>query len=179
MKSRFIAVLSLLCIVFGCAPEAYVTSEHFGTLSTGEDVTIWRMVNANGASMDVTDYGCRIVRINMPDRDGKMADVVVGYGDLESFEKKDRFIGPVIGRYGNRIDHASFTLDGVKYDVDATRSSAENLFSVMAESRALTNSCGKVSLFRSRGVWESVFTESALMANRASLVILMRMLPIG
>ena len=119
MKSRFIAVLSLLCIVFGCAPEAYVTSEHFGTLSTGEDVTIWRMVNANGASMDVTDYGCRIVRINMPDRDGKMADVVVGYGDLESFEKKDRFIGPVIGRYGNRIDHASFTLDGVKYDVDA------------------------------------------------------------
>lgn len=119
MKSRFIAVLSLLCIVFGCASEAYVTSEHFGTLSTGEDVTIWHLVNANGASMDVTDYGCRIVRINMPDRNGKMADVVVGYGDLESFEKKDRFIGPVIGRYGNRIDHASFTLDGVEYNVDA------------------------------------------------------------
>ena len=119
MKSRFIAVMSLLCIVFGCASEAYVTSEHFGTLSTGEDVTIWHLVNANGASMDVTDYGCRIVRINMPDRDGKMADVVVGYGDLEFFEKKDRFIGPVIGRYGNRIDHASFTLDGVEYNVDA------------------------------------------------------------
>lgn len=94
-------------------------SEVFGTLSTGEVATIWHLENASGASMDVTDYGCRIVSIYMPDRNGKMGDVVVGYGDLESFEKKDRFIGPVIGRYGNRIDHASFTLDGVKYDVDA------------------------------------------------------------
>ena len=69
--------------------------------------------------MDVTDYGCRIVRICMPGRDGKLDDVVVGYGDLESFEKRDRFIGPVIGRYGNRIDNASFIIDGVKYEVDA------------------------------------------------------------
>ena len=81
-----------------------ITSEPFGTLSTG---------------VDVTDYGCRIVRICMPDRNGKMDDVVVGYGDLESFEKKDRFLGPVIGRFGNRIDNASFILDGVRYDVDA------------------------------------------------------------
>ena len=69
--------------------------------------------------MDVTDYGCRIVSICMPDRHGKIDDVVVGYGNLESFEKKDRFLGPVIGRFGNRIDKASFELDGVRYDVDA------------------------------------------------------------
>ena len=110
------SVLFALC---GCSPEASVTAESFGTLSTGEEVTLWHMVNANGASMDVTDYGCRIVRICMPDRDGNMSDVVVGYGDLESFEKKDRFLGPVIGRFGNRIDHASFVLDGVEYKVDA------------------------------------------------------------
>ena len=72
--------------------------------------------------MDVTDFGCRIVRICMPDREGKIDEVVVGYGDLESFEKKDRFLGPVIGRFGNRIDHASFVLDGVRYDVDANES---------------------------------------------------------
>lgn len=72
--------------------------------------------------MDVTDFGCRIVRICMPDRTRKVDDVVVGYGDLESFEKGDRFIGPVIGRFGNRIDHASFMLDGVKYEIDANES---------------------------------------------------------
>ena len=69
--------------------------------------------------MDLTDYGCRIVSICMPDRNGKIEDVVVGYGDVKSFEEGDRFLGCVIGRFGNRIDHASFTLDGVKYEVDA------------------------------------------------------------
>ena len=97
MKQCFV-LLSIAVLLAGCTKGAYVTSESFGKLSTGEEVTIWHMVNCNGASMDVTDYGCRIVRINMPDRNGKMDDVVVGYGDLESFEKKDRFLGPVIGR---------------------------------------------------------------------------------
>lgn len=119
MKRYLSLLASVLFALWGCSSEASVTAESFGTLSTGEEVTLWHMVNANGASMDVTDYGCRIVRICMPDRDGNMSDVVVGYGDLESFEKKDRFLGPVIGRFGNRIDHASFVLDGVEYKVDA------------------------------------------------------------
>ena len=119
MKHIILVICSTVLLLCSCIREASVTSEPFGTLSTGEEATLWHMVNASGASMDVTDYGCRIVRICMPDREGVMDDVVVGYGDLESFEKKDRFIGPIIGRYGNRIDHASFTLDGVRYEVDA------------------------------------------------------------
>ena len=118
MKQSITLLLSVL-LLGGCVRTASVTEEDFGRLSTGEKVTLWHMVNRNGASMDVTDYGCRIVSIHMPDRNGKMGDVVVGYGDLESFEKKDRFLGPVIGRFGNRIDNASFVLDGVRYDVDA------------------------------------------------------------
>lgn len=46
--------------------------------------------------MDVTDFGCRIVRICMPDRDGVIDDVVVGYGDLETFENADRFPSTVL-----------------------------------------------------------------------------------
>ena len=119
MKQFYLIIFVFLTILCGCSKKCMITSEPFGTLSTGEDVTIWHLVNRNGASMDVTDYGCRIVRICMPDRNGKIDDVVVSYGDLESFEKKDRFLGPVIGRFGNRIDNASFVLDGVRYDVDA------------------------------------------------------------
>jgi len=119
MKQFYLIIFVFLTILCGCSKKCMITSEPFGTLSTGEDVTIWHLVNRNGASMDVTDYGCRIVRICMPDRNGKIDDVVVGYGNLESFEKKDRFLGPVIGRFGNRIDNASFVLDGVRYDVDA------------------------------------------------------------
>jgi aldose 1-epimerase len=116
---RIFSLISCVALIAGCAGSPSVESEVFGTLSTGEVATIWHLENASGASMDVTDYGCRIVRICMPDRNGKIDDVVVGYGDLESFEKKDRFLGPVIGRFGNRIDNASFVLDGVRYDVDA------------------------------------------------------------
>ena len=120
---RISALFSILFICVACK-TASVTEISFGKLSTGEEVTLWHIENESGASMDVTDFGCRIVKIVMPDRDGKMDDVVVGYGDLETFEKKDRFIGSVIGRFGNRINHASFTLDGVKYEIDAN----ENLF---------------------------------------------------
>ncbi len=117
--SIFFIAMALCC---SCTRQPSVTCSPFGTLSTGEQAHIWHLENGSGASVDVTDYGCRIVKVLMPDREGKMGDVIVGYGELESFEKGDRFIGPVIGRYGNRIDHASFVLDGVRYDVDANES---------------------------------------------------------
>ena len=106
-------------MVFGCKGGVRVISEPFGVLSTGEGVTLWRLENKSGASMELIDYGSRIVKICMPDRDGLIDDVVVGYGSLESFENGDRYFGPVIGRFGNRIDHASFELDGVRYDLVA------------------------------------------------------------
>ena len=119
MKRFLLFGLLALFVIVSCGKSASVTATPFGQLSTGEEVTLWHIENASGASMDVTDFGCRIVRICMPDRNGIIDDVVVGYGDLEAMEKGDRFMGPVIGRFGNRINHAAFTLDGVKYDVVA------------------------------------------------------------
>ena len=113
---RYLAVYIILAALASCsAPSAVpaVETEPFGTLSTGEVVTLYRLVNGTGASMEVIDYGCRIVSICVPDRDGRVDDVVVGYGDIRSFEMgKERFFGALIGRYGNRIGGASFTLDG-------------------------------------------------------------------
>jgi len=100
-----------------CSPKAGVTVSDFGSLSTGEPTKLYTIVNSSGASMQLLDYGARIVSIKVPDRAGRLGDVVVGFGDLDNFEHKDRFIGPVIGRYGNRIDHSSFTLDGVRYEL--------------------------------------------------------------
>lgn len=116
----FAAALSLplaLAVLFSCAPKAGITESDFGKLSTGESTKLYTIVNPSGASLQLLDYGARIVSIRVPDRDGKLGDVVVGFGDLENFEHKDRFIGPVIGRFGNRIDHSSFDLDGVHYEV--------------------------------------------------------------
>ncbi|MDR1720107.1 MAG: galactose mutarotase [Dysgonamonadaceae bacterium] len=86
----------------------------FGKLSTGEEVTLYRLKNGNGSSVDVIDYGCRIVRICVPDRNGVIDDVVPGYGNIRDFEfGKERFFGALIGRYGNRISNGSFMLDSL------------------------------------------------------------------
>ena len=95
-----------------------VVSSDFGTLSTGERTTLYTLTNSSGAGMTVCDYGARIVSIQVPDRNGELGDVVVGYGDIASFEKgAERFMGCVIGRYGNRINHASFSIDGQRYEL--------------------------------------------------------------
>ena len=87
-------------LLTACTPRTPdVTTEPFGTLSTGEPVTLYRLSNGTGSSMEVIDYGCRVVRICVPDRSGRIDDVVVGYGDITSFETgSERFFGALIGR---------------------------------------------------------------------------------
>lgn len=108
-----------MVLLTACSGKLQVETSSFGSLGTGEEVTYFHITNTKGAYMDLTDYGARIVKIAVPDRQGFVDDVVVGFGDLESFEKGDRFLGPVIGRYGNRINHASFCIDSVRYELDA------------------------------------------------------------
>ena len=120
-KASFLSCFLVLALV-SCGRAPATVCAVFGTLESGDTARIWHLENTSGASLDLTDYGARIVRIVMPDRYGRYDDVAVGYGTLSSFEKGDRFIGPVIGRYGNRIDHASFILDGKEYVLDANES---------------------------------------------------------
>ena len=114
MNLRSICLCFAATILTACTSQiTNVSVEPFGTLSTGEPVTLYRLTNETGASMEVIDYGCRVVRICVPDRNGRIDDVVVGYGDITSFETgSERFFGALIGRYGNRIGNASFPLDG-------------------------------------------------------------------
>jgi aldose 1-epimerase len=90
----------------------------FGVLSTGDSVSLFRLKNAGGAYMDVIDYGCRVVRIVVPDRNGKLEDVVPGYDNIQDFETgKERFFGALIGRYANRIAGGKFKIDGKEYQL--------------------------------------------------------------
>lgn len=79
---------------------------------------LYTIVNTNGAFISITDYGCRIVSVNVPDRAGKIGDVVVGFGDVEGFEQSnDRFVGCILGRYANRIAGSKITIDGKIYEL--------------------------------------------------------------
>jgi len=84
-------------------------------------------------------YGGTVVSLTAPDRNGKFADVVLGADSLEGYLKQTNFFGAIIGRYGNRIGHGIFKLDGKAYTPRRTTATTP----CTAARKASTNACGK------------------------------------
>ena len=80
---------------------------------------LYTLTNANGMQAGIITYGGTVVSLTAPDRNGKYADVVLGLDDLAGYRKATAFFGALIGRYGNRIGHAQFTLEGQTYKLPA------------------------------------------------------------
>lgn len=88
----------------------------FGKTADGQQVEVFTLKNKNGAEMKVTTYGATITELVMPDRHGKLANVVLGFDNVAGYQSKDNpYFGATIGRYGNRIAGGQFELDGAKY----------------------------------------------------------------
>ncbi len=94
-----------------------ITKKPFGKLSTGEKVTLYELKNSSGASVEIIDFGGAIRSINVPDRDGNLNDVALGYDDVSGYETQDKYIGALIGRHGNRIEDAAFKIGRRKYQL--------------------------------------------------------------
>ena len=95
-----------------------ITKKSFGKLSTGEEVALFELKNESGASVEIIEFGGAIRSINVPDKNGALADVALGYDTPEGYEKQGKFIGALIGRHGNRIENAEFKLGRRKYVLD-------------------------------------------------------------
>ncbi|MDR3219063.1 MAG: galactose mutarotase [Dysgonamonadaceae bacterium] len=95
-----------------------IESSHYGTTADGDSVTLFRLTNPSGAYLEVIDYGCRLIKLFVPDREGVLDDVVLGYGSLEEYETApERFMGCLLGRYANRIAGGRFRLDSTLYQL--------------------------------------------------------------
>jgi aldose 1-epimerase len=101
-----------------------ITSARFGTLPSGDSVTMFTLVNGTGMEVRIIEFGAIIQSVRVPDRDGRIDDVALGYDDLPSYVADKRFIGIVPGRYANRIANAQFTIDGKTYHL--TRNNGRN-----------------------------------------------------
>lgn len=103
--------------IWSCSPKPQVSisSEAFGTLSDGVAVELFTLTNAHGVQAKIINYGGIITHLFVPDKDGNLGDVVLGYNELEKYEKNNPFFGAIVGRYGNRIANAQFSLDGETY----------------------------------------------------------------
>lgn len=120
-----IGALTLACLTQACAKKETsdvkndVKKQAFGKMPDGTEVELYTLTNANGMQAGIITYGGTVVSLTAPDRNGKYADVVLGMDDVAGYMKATAFFGAIIGRYGNRIGHAQFSLDGRVYKLPA------------------------------------------------------------
>jgi aldose 1-epimerase len=94
-----------------------VTTTIFGKLQDGREVHQFALTNNNGAMMQAIEYGATITSLCVPDRKGKIEDVVLGYDSLQGYVDGTFYFGAIVGRYGNRIGKGQFQLDGKRYSL--------------------------------------------------------------
>lgn len=116
MTMRWLQVM-LLSMTTAMAAHGSVTKAEFGKMPDGRAVDIYTL-KSDGIEARIMTYGARIVSIKTADRDGKVADVVLGYSAFDGYlADKSTYFGAIVGRYGNRIAHGKFSLDGHEYQL--------------------------------------------------------------
>jgi aldose 1-epimerase len=116
--TRGLAVVAglLMAMETGMAAQGRgITKETWGKTATGETVERYTLTNAKGASVQIITLGGTVTSIKVPDRAGALGEVTLGFDGLEGYLKPHPFFGVLVGRYGNRIGNATFTLDGKTY----------------------------------------------------------------
>src|SRR5215472_8394168 len=105
-------LMSTLAASGAAAKPGSAKKAPFGKAPGGEDVDLYTLTNKNGAEVAISTYGGVVVSLKVPDRHGKLGDVVLGFNSVDGYVSDKSYFGAIIGRYGNRIGHAQFTLDG-------------------------------------------------------------------
>jgi aldose 1-epimerase len=94
-----------------------VQKQPFGQTPDGTAVEIYALTNDKGLRAHIMTYGATLVSLEVPDRTGKLGDIVLGYEALDGYIKNSPYFGSIVGRYGNRIAKGRFTLDGATYQL--------------------------------------------------------------
>ena len=109
--------LALAC--FAQAPvkkgNPSVKMQPYGKMPDGTEVEVYTLTNAAGMQARIITYGGAVASLTAPDKSGKYADIVLGMDSVDGYRQQANYFGALIGRYGNRIGHASFTLEGKQY----------------------------------------------------------------
>ncbi len=123
-------LIALLVLLAGCNsgqkqeqsteqknPSCKVEKAHFGITPEGDSVTLFTLKNEKGYIVKITNFGGIITEIHTPDRDGMMGNIVLGFDNLDQYLAGHPYFGALVGRYGNRIAKAQFSLDGESYQL--------------------------------------------------------------
>lgn len=116
---RILELCAVCVIIASCAPKSEINlmpAEDFVTVVDGKDVALYKLKNAD-LTMQVTNFGARVVSLWTPDRNGNHEDIVLGYNNIDQYVNNpgERFLGAVVGPYANRIANGTYTIDGQVY----------------------------------------------------------------
>lgn len=128
MKIKNLIWVVAALVFIACTNQQKGTPEETATLSglkrtnfqsvvNGDSTDLFVLKNANGMEVTVTNYGGRIASVMVPDKNGKMLDVVLGFDNVDDYVNIDNNFGATIGRYGNRLAHGKITVEGVEYQL--------------------------------------------------------------
>ena len=116
LSRAFVLSVSFLLSLTACAKpsggEASIAQSLYGTMPNGELVTQYVLTNSNGLEATIITYGGIITSLKTLDKNGKLGDIVLGYDNLEGYMADSNYFGALIGRYGNRIGKAQFSIEG-------------------------------------------------------------------
>jgi aldose 1-epimerase len=123
VRRSVLGVLSTLVLLAGAARASSIEEKEFGKID-GQKVTQYILTNSSGASLRVINYGAIVTNLFIPDKNGKMGDVVLGFDKAGDYQDTGPYMGCVPGRFANRIAHGTFTIDGQDFAV--TMNQGEN-----------------------------------------------------
>ncbi|MGA1980608.1 MAG: aldose epimerase family protein [Sedimentisphaerales bacterium] len=124
MRTIYVPILLVVAVlfVFGCnelttcgEKKMSIKKQAFGKTADGQNVDLYILTNTNGLKAKIMTYGGILTSLQVPDRNGNFADIVLGCDSLDEYIKGTPYFGAIVGRYANRIAKGKFTLDGVEY----------------------------------------------------------------
>lgn len=95
--------------------ETSTTKVHFGNLDNGQQVEAYTLTNASGMQLEILSYGGIISKLLVPNRVGKLENIVLGFSDLAAYQHQSPYFGAIVGRFANRIAKGKFSLKGKEY----------------------------------------------------------------
>lgn len=122
-RSTACLVVCLALSIWACGPTETEPESQRGLVTTDfgmlDDrlVKLFTLTNASGAQVSIAEYGGIVVSLKVPDRDGNLGDVVLGYDNLDSYVEDTPYFGAITGRYANRIAAGRFEIDGTTYEL--------------------------------------------------------------
>ena len=123
------AVIALAALPWKMQSTADIQKQSFGKTSNGEEIFLYTLKSPSGMTVKITNYGGTITQILVPDRNKKFGDVVLGFDSLDGYTSPNNtsYFGALIGRYGNRIAHGHFILDGKPYQIPTNDNGVNSL----------------------------------------------------